>query len=232
VKRVRKLYYVPIIHTSADMGSLAPFLDKTSAAELGRDIWQRHREVVEGFWDAIAIFLESLDVKGIKIYQDGLVVDGVAGRSLVRQGSRQGSRNYQLIERLLAKGAVLVKTEDLDLIREEHGYIAEIARARSPREREAAAQRYRRAEALLLQKRDDLIAARIEETLGEGETGVLFIGAHHDVLAKLPLDMEKIQVKDLAKVREYHRALTDPRRHEGDLQRLAEYLQAPVIYDV
>ena len=50
------------------------------------------------------------------------------------------------------------------------------------------------------QQRDDFIAKRIRDTLGDGETGILFIGANHDVLSRLPNDFELIEVK----VSKYH----------------------------
>jgi hypothetical protein len=79
----------------------------------------------------------------------------------------------------------------------------------------------------LLRRRDAHIAKRIFETLAEGETGILFIGAYHDVLSKLPADIEVIQVKDITKVRAYHRALIDL-RHRKNLAELAVYLTAPI----
>jgi hypothetical protein len=39
------------------------------------------------------------------------------------------------------------------------------------------------------------IAHRINDTLGEGETGILFIGASHEILPLLSKDIEVITVK-------------------------------------
>jgi pheromone shutdown protein TraB len=41
----------------------------------------------------------------------------------------------------------------------------------------------------LLDERDSYIARRIDTTLGEGQTGVLFVGAAHRVEKKLPRDI-------------------------------------------
>jgi hypothetical protein len=225
---VKKLYLIPIIHMSGDMGSLASVLDKGAVTALGPELWQEHREIVSHFWDCIAQFFDSLDVDGFKVYQDGLVADGADGLRIVREGTSQGSRNYEIIGRLLERGAVLVKTEDLALVRQERAYITKVTQSKSLREREAAALRYKLAQGKLLKQRDDFIAKRIGETLGEGETGILFLGAYHDILPKLPDDIQVSQIKDVAKVREYHGLLSDTKRRGQHFHRLAEYLTSEV----
>ena len=88
-----------------------------------------------------------------------------------------------------------MKTEDLALVKQEYAHIAKIAHAKSPKEKEAWALRYKLAQDRLLRQRDDFIAKRIKDTLGEGETGILFIGAHHEILSRLPKDIEVVTVK-------------------------------------
>ena len=65
---------------------------------------------------------------------------------------------------------------------------------------------------LMLKERDGYIARRIDETLREGESGVLFIGAYHDIASKLPEDIHVVQVKDITEVREYQRGLSGLRK--------------------
>jgi hypothetical protein len=192
----------------ADMGSLASALDETAKTELGEEIWEKHKEALFSFWHAIAQFFDPMDVKGFKIYQDGLVADGDIGIKIVKEGVSQGSKNYEIVEKLLDMGAVLVKTEDPALVKKEYIYIKKMVYAKSPREKEACAQRYKRAQNQLLKERDDYIARRIDETLHEGETGVLFIGAYHDIASKLPDDIHVVQVKDITEVREYQKSLS------------------------
>lgn len=226
---MRKLYLVPIIHTSSDMGSLAGALAQGAIAELGQELWQKHKRTVSGFWDSIARFFASLDVNGFKIYQDGLVADGVVGLRIIREGINLGSKNYEIIGNLLERGAVLVKTEDLALVRQEHAYITKMARSKSLKEKESAALRYKLARSRLLRQRDDFIAKKIKETLGEGETGILFLGAYHDILAKLPDNIRVTQVKDVAKVKEYHQTLASTKKYSQHLQQLALYLVSPIL---
>jgi len=229
VIEVRKLYLVPIIHMSADMGSLASALEEGAAAGLGQELWQKHKEIVSGFWDSIARFFDSLDVHAFKVYQDGLVADGVDGLKIVKEGISQGSKNYEIIGKLLERGAVLVKTDDLALVKQERAYIAKIARSKSLKEKEVAALRYKLAQSKLLRQRDDFIAKKIKETLGEGEAGILFIGAIHDILSRLPDDISVNQIKDIAKVREYYRTLGSAKEHSPRFHQLAGYLVSPVL---
>lgn len=191
---MKKLYLVPIIHTSADMGSLASALDETAKTELGQEEWQRHKEAISIFWDRIARYFDALDVEGFKIYQDGMVADGVDELRIIEEGNRQGSKNYKILGNLVERGAILMRTEDLALVKQEYTRIAKIARAKSPKEKEAWALRYKLAQDKLLKQRDDFIAKRIKETLEEGETGILFIGAKHKVLPRLPDDIEIVTV--------------------------------------
>jgi hypothetical protein len=225
---MRKLYLIPIIHMSADMGSMASTLDDRATAKLTPELWQEHKEIVSVFWDAISRFLDAVDVKGFKVYQDGMMADGVAGLRIVREGINQGSKNYEIVGRLLEKGAVLVKTEALTLVRQEYSYITKMTHARSVKEREVAALRYKLAQGRLLKQRDEFMAGRINETLAESETGILFIGAYHDVLDKLAPDIKVVQVKEVARVREYHSVLINTKRYDQQLRKLGEYLVSPV----
>ncbi len=227
---MRKLYLVPIIHTGSDMGSVARMLSERGAAVLGKELWHRHQETVSGFWDSITEFFSSLEVSGSKVYQDGLVASGEGGLRIVNEGVKSGSVNYRIIAGLLDRGAVLIRTEDISLIKREHAYITKLASAKSLLEREAAALRYRLAQRRLLEERDNSIARVIGGTLKEGETGILFIGAYHDVLHKLPADIRVVQVKEVAKVREYHMLLAGMgSRIQGQhLNQLAQYLVSPV----
>ncbi len=41
---MKRLLYVPIIHTSADLGSMAKDVAKRGKADLGEDIWKEHKK--------------------------------------------------------------------------------------------------------------------------------------------------------------------------------------------
>ena len=93
---MRKLYLVPILHMSADMGSLASALDETAKTALGQEVWLKHKEAVSDFWDHIGQFFSAMDVKNVKIYQDGMVANGADGLRIIKEGIRRGSKNFQL----------------------------------------------------------------------------------------------------------------------------------------
>lgn len=226
----RILYVIPIIHTSSDMGSLGPLLSEASSVALGRETWKKHLEIVAGFWGSIAQFFKSYDIKATQIYQDGLVAAGEQGLKIIDEGVQQGSLNYKIISGLLRKGAVLIKTEDITLVQREYDYIKKLTSAKSLRERETAALRYKLAQHKLLEDRDGYIAKTIDNTLKPGDRGVLFIGAYHDVLTKLPVDISTTEVKKVIKVREYHSLLRDRSvKTQERYQQLAEYLISPVL---
>ena len=124
---MRKLYLVPIIHMSADMGSAAAVLEEGASTHLGADLWRMHEETVSKFWDTIALFFDSMEVGGFKVYQDGMVTEGSAALRIIRNGARQRSKNYEIIDRLLHRGSILVKTEDLALVQESIDYFIILA---------------------------------------------------------------------------------------------------------
>ena len=94
-----------------------------------------------------------------------------------------------------------------------------------------ASLRYKLIENKLLKERDNFIANRIDETLGDRETGILFIGAYHDVIPKLPQDIEIKEVKKTEKVKEYQKLLSNLRQGKEHFRRLTEYLISPVTLD-
>jgi hypothetical protein len=229
---MKNLFFVPIIHAPADMGTIGDALSLSSASVLGRDVWEEHLKTVLRFWDSIFSFFNTLMIVNCKIYQDGQVTAGEEGLKVINEGLKQGSVNYKIISCLIARGAILIKTEDIALVRREYDYLKKITSAKTPREREAAGLRYRLAQRKLLDDRDNFIAGVIGHTLMEGDTGVLFIGAYHDVLARLPGDIQVIQVKELSKVREYHKILGNiDLKTQEKYRQLAEYLASPVLIE-
>jgi hypothetical protein len=225
---MRTLIYVPIIHTSADLGSIAQDVSKRGIRHLGEEIWTKHKKTVEGFWDAISHYFDSVDVKGMKIYQDGLVADGEVGEKIVVETSKAGSKNYQLVSRLLERGALLVKTEDFKLVKKEYQRLIAITQAESIMRKTIAFVRYKLAKSSLLNKRDAFIAKRIDETLNPGEKGIIFVGASHKVKERLPESIKITELKDTEKVRKYQRMLPFHNRYKEQFDELGKYLVSEV----
>jgi hypothetical protein len=221
---MRTLIYVPVIHTSADLGSLAKDVTKRGIADLGEDVWEKHKAVVEKFWDVISDYFDSIDASGMKIYQDGMVADGEVGQRIVEEGVKSGSRNYELVARLLKRGATLVKTEDFNLVKEERDKLLKITQAKTKLEKLFGFIRYKLTKNTLLNKRDRFIAQRIDESLPQDQTGILFIGAYHNINPKLPRDIQIKKIKNVQKVREYHRLLPFYSKNRKRFEELGRYL--------
>ena len=225
---MRTLIYVPVIHTSSDLGSLAKEVNKRGMRDLGPDMWREHLKTVEGLWDSLVRYFEYKDEWQAKIYQDGMVAEGEIGQRIIEDGIKTGSRNYELVSRLINRGAILVRTERFNLVREERDRLLAITQAESITQKLFAYFKYKLLKNRLLNKRDRFIAQRIDETLNEGEKGILFIGAYHHVKEYLPSDIQIKEIKDVCKVREYQRLFPYYHRHKKRLEELTQYLISKV----
>jgi hypothetical protein len=184
---LRKLIHVPIVHGPEDLGTQLEAVRKAYVSRLGVGAWRQHLMRIEQFWNEVRQRLRPLRAQAqkLRIYQDGLPVCGQE-TELARQLAAQGSRNHQLLVELVEAGAVLVGTEDPDLLRQEH---ARAGRAEGVAEAASAA-RYDD----LMEARDRYVARRIDVTLTEPELGLLFMGALHRVVEKLPSDIQVMRL--------------------------------------
>lgn len=221
---MRTLIVVPVIHTSADLGSLAENVTKRGIADLGEDVWERHVSAVEKFWDAISYYFDSINVTGTKIYQDGMIADGEVGHRIVEESAKQGSRNYELVARLLKRGAVLVKTEDFALVKQERDNLVILTQAKSLIQKLTAYIKYKLVKNRLLRERDKFIAKRVDESLGQSEVGIIFIGAYHNIKNRLPGNIRIIEIKDARKVKDYQLLLPFCNKHKKQFDELIGYL--------
>jgi len=225
---MRTLIYVPIIHTGADLGSLAEDVTKRGITSLGEEVWKEHIKTVDGFWDAISNYFDSIDVSGMKIYQDGMVAQAEVGQKIVEEGIKSGSKNYEIISSFLQKGAILVKTEDFALVKRERDYLVELTKAMTRIGKLIAYLKYRLIKNELLRKRDEFIANRINGTLNQGETGIIFIGAYHNIKKRLPEDIQIKEIKDVDKVGEYQMLLPFYKKNKERFEELGRYLVSKV----
>lgn len=224
---MRKLIFAPIIHTSADFGSLEASMCRRGIDEFGKEEWIKHQDVVETFWNILKGYFQNLNVKGMKIYQDGLIADGEAGGKIVEDSVKKGSQNYIIIKEMMERGGQLVKTEDFFIVKKEHDYIVALLHAKGLRKWKAYFS-YRLVKHNILAKRDAFIARRVNQTLGEGETGVLFLGAYHRVLPLLDKDIKIIPLKDKQRIAQYQRSLLRLRRNKKKIEELSKYLIEPI----
>jgi hypothetical protein len=225
---MRTLIYVPVIHTSADLGSIAKEVAKRGIRDLGQELWEKHRRTVEGFWDVVSDYFDSIDVKDMKIYQDGMVADDEIGKKIAEDTAKAGSKNYQLILKLLERGAILMKTEDFKLVKKEYDRLRAITGAKSITRKIIAFIKYKLVKAVLLNKRDAFIARRIDETLGPNESGILFVGAFHKIKNKLSESIHVTEIKDAEKVGCYQRLLPFHNKYRKQFDELAKYIVSEI----
>jgi pheromone shutdown protein TraB len=226
---MRTLIYIPVIHTSADLGSIAKEVAKRGIRDLGQELWEKHRKTVEGFWDVVSDYFDSIDVKDMKIYQDGMVAEDEVGKKIAEDTAKAGSKNYQLILKLLDRGAVLVKTEDFKLVKKEYDRMLAITQAKSITKKIIAFIKYKLVKVILLNRRDNFIANRIEQTLKAEEKAILFIGAFHNIKKRLPKDIQIKEVKDVAKVKRYQKLLPFYNKNGKQFDELGKYLVSDVV---
>ena len=190
---MKRVIVIPVIHNLADLGSLAESVRTHYLTHFGPAVWQQRERAIAELWKEIrgAIDALHLDYRQIRIYQDGLPVCGKE-EQIVHELAGAGSLNHQLVLELMGKGAVLVGTEDPQLLIREY----QLHRRRMDGAAQPAGPLPSGA-ADLLAARDLFIARRIAATLQDGESGLLFLGAAHQIDARL---LEGIDVETLNRV--------------------------------
>lgn len=189
---MRKLIIIRIVHTPFDMGSARDGLVREGIARLGKQRWEENVRRIENFWSEVKKEVESLatEPEKIRIYQDGLPCAGELGERIVRETAAKGSRNYQIIQKLMDRGARIEATESPELLKQEYIYIKALLEAKTEEDRRVAEAGYSQVKDRLLEERDVFIAQSINSTLKDGETGILFIGASHNVLPRISKDID------------------------------------------
>ena len=176
----RTLIYIPIIHAQEDLGGLGQAIRRATTQQVGQRGFYHKTRVIEERWTQIDKALEALklDFARVRLYQDGLPVCGREAE-LVAQLAQTGSRNYQILQKLMDRGAVLMGTEDPELLQQEYelaiATLSSPARGRGPTAVAGGPARHQ----TLLESRDRFIAQGINDTLQAGETAILFLGMLH-----------------------------------------------------
>jgi len=172
------------------MGTVAEPHKKEFTDQFGVCVWNEHIKAVDEMWEGIRGRLCKLDVdhSRMRIYQDGLPLCG-REMDIVRDVAAQGSQNHRIVLSLVERGASLEGTEDVQLLLKEYQYIQAVNNELEPAEKQKKAKSLSTKKKWLLRQRDRFIAQRIDETLKEGETGVLFAGMAHQIDKYLPKDI-------------------------------------------
>ena len=174
------------------MGTLKESVARATLEKAGRAGLARKTAAIDQIWTEIEASIDALPLPfdRVRLYQDGLPVCGRESE-IVTELAQAGSRNHQLLLRLMVQGAVLMGTEAGDLLVQEYQLARQSLTTRPPRAAGVAASRLALSKALL-QRRDQFMGQRINETLKRGETGILFLGMLHTVEEYLHPDIKVI----------------------------------------
>lgn len=203
---MRRLLVLPIVHSRSDLGSLQTVASQAKVAALGERRAQAAAQAIDEFWSSLreCLLALQLDYSKVLIYQDGLPkVQNVTlqiEKQIVEELAKNGSPNHQLVKWMMDQGAILIGTESPDLLLQEYhairrsltqGYRAETnTNVTKPGSDDPLSKGDTTTEPTLMQQRDRFIAARIDETLGNEQLGLLFIGMLHQVDRFLPDDIQ------------------------------------------
>ena len=189
----RTLIYIPIIHTQADMGNLGESVRRETLMKLGKQSMKRKLELINNVWAEIEKVIGGLELpyEKVRLYQDGMPVCG-REVEIVTELAKTGSRNHQLLIRLMEMGATLMGTESSEFLLEEYGLIKQMVSAGAAPRKGLTVARQKAVADAVLGKRDQYIADRINKTLQSGETGILFLGALHSLKNRLDTDIRVI----------------------------------------
>lgn len=191
MEQIKNLVYVPIVHTEKDMGTLAAQMKESFVSRYDEEKWREHWQAIQDMWDGLRLKIQQLklDYKKVRLYQDGLPICGFEEK-IIRDLSQIGSKNHQLLLWFVEQGATLEGTEDPNLLVEEYNHIKGILSASTEEDKNKKIKDYEQVAEDLLSKRDLFIKDRIEKTLKEGETGLLFLGMLHKVDELLSNDIK------------------------------------------
>ena len=191
MKKEKKLIYVPILHTTSDMGTFAGSIRETYVKKFGEKKWGEHVRVIDEMWLGIRKRLRTLKLpfRKVKVYQDGLPICGKE-KKIIHDLAKRGSPNHELVLWLIQQGAMVVGTEDHRLLVREYTHLKKIMESKTHQERERLVHEFEKEADELLKKRDQRIRDQIVLTLRSGETGVIFLGLLHRVDEILPPEIK------------------------------------------
>jgi hypothetical protein len=175
------------------MGALSASIERVKVKRLGRRGWERNVNLIGGLWAQIEQGIESLVLpyERVRLYQDGLPVCS-REVEIVTELAKAGSRNHRLLLRLREKGATIMGTESSELLVEEYQLVKDALASGKPRGATRGEAGRKALRDSLLERRDQYIARRINDTLQVGETGLIFLGMLHSVRPWLAKDIRVV----------------------------------------
>lgn len=207
---MRKLIYVPMIHSPHE-ASLTRQKFGLEFAELPEGARGKPAE----FWEVMNEAVRKLDNTQVsRIYFEGFTSGSTTFEGmdeemrLILEEESQKSPEMRVLKEILKRGGTLERTEDMFLHRSMNSKLDELGQIfgylegvlnvagddEEPTQEDLEVisrmiEIYPEIDSVS-RKRDEFVAGRVSDTLREGETGILFMGAGHDIVSKLPKDIE------------------------------------------
>ena len=182
-EKQRTLIYYPILHSMEDLGQFKEIVRRASIEKSGLKSVEQKAAAISQLWRNIEKSIQDLSLTGriVRLYQDGLALCGKE-KEIVKDMVKQRSANYLLLSKLMAKGMILMGTESPALLLKEY----EAAKRQLKNQRNVLNEAY---DQNLLEQRDQFIADRIDQTLNDKETGIVFLGVLHNLEKYLKPDI-------------------------------------------
>jgi hypothetical protein len=189
----RVLHYFPIVHTAADFGALGESALRAKAAAIGRRAALLEAARIDRFWREVETVADRISHPSgrLRVYQDGLPICDQVDQ-IVKDVARAGSANHRILLKLEARGAILMGTEEPNLLVEEYDLAKKGIGSRGAVRVGVTPRSGAPVTDSLLDRRDRFIASRINATLEPEEAGILFIGGLHAVASYLNPDIQVI----------------------------------------
>lgn len=130
---MRRLIWIPIIHTQADLGSLSESVRDVYVRRIGHGKWQQHVRDVEEMWSDIREAIDELALAcdHVRLYQDGLPNCGHEEK-IVKDLAEAGSENHQILLDLMERGAQITGTESPEVLMQEYELARGVMLSSSP----------------------------------------------------------------------------------------------------
>lgn len=180
---MRTLYYVPMLHTPQELGSVAEQVIAVREKVYGKQQAQAFISEIERYWKEVARRIQraglyvSETTQKLHIFVDGLPdVEDSLMQKIVAELIEKGIPAYRIIAGLTQRGAQLYGTEDPDLLLREREIWIGVAAGKRADQQELS---------VLLAARDRVVACRIDRVVPDGKIGLLFIGKAHNVAQEL-----------------------------------------------
>jgi len=185
----RKIYYVPMVHSPEELGSLKEAVVAAREKVFGKADTLRFIREVDGYWKLVTQRIVEAGLcrpeiaSHLHIVIDGLPnVDNMDGGAEVLKKTvahliEQWIPVYLIIAELQKAGATVHGTENLELLLAERAYWKAIA----AKERDSDPEWQKQS----LEARDKAIIANTDRVVPDGGTAIVFVGRKHKVVELL-----------------------------------------------